>query len=835
MAYQKIENYPSIKTKGVYPSGSIKQLGLDSDDLKKFSLGNWTSIMRGDVFFTFRETEQDEIVADERGRPVFISFNESRFEVGMSRIECTQNDNGQYSNFGEVERPDGGDSVVKMNNIGSVPSYEIVFEYDSYDGYIDGEEVIGEAKTNRHLNFFKHYYSGNTVKNPTESEAESNSTPLNNDFNINVSFQNTEYKSNRTMGFQDFQAFIVEGSDVGENRIKVRFYSNDNGELISNPKGLIKKLSYESFDMQDGVEDYFDDDNRNTEFYFPTFFFIKTAGSDVFSLGRLISFPEISGAQGLGSNFFVFDVVNTDITNNENFRLRLGYPNFEFNPQISSATPTVDEKLDFIVEVKTQGGDELIYHDRTEEKYLATSYPVEVNLSMSLFDNEDFINQTSDNNVSSYLSDLYYLPSDVNINEFLEDFSYGVEESYFTYQVIQWGDESVLLSDDEIQNTFFFSLYDLDEYPSDDNYFLRKSIASQSQQAIGIQNQTNHVYNTPGVKSIKIIVYRYESTQSLLLQTYLVNKNIVINDGSLTSQDFQIFGGTDFTFLPLQNQLAPKYLTIRQDFTATAVGSFQGDYYNASTEFDAQSINDIEGFNFYDYFSEFPDERDVFINGTPARINGFGTVQGAGTPTITTLTISNSSWDGVFVEGETYSFFWNLATNALISQPLYAIIGGFDKDSKYSKSVEKITKDDDFIAEDYLQRASSRDYIEKLNNNLFGKRPGQLDLGQIRLFNQPRDLYDFIGGNKLQWITNGSGSLPLNSSVTDIFIEDDNCLVDLNPSNSEFNALQNQVGLKEVGVLTGDYKLNQPKNSKVQKQGLMETPLLDDDIDKQAF
>ena len=159
---------------------------------------------------------------------------------------------------------------------------------------------------------------------------------------------------------------------------------------------------------------------------------------------------------------------------------------------------------------------------------------------------------------------------------------------------------------------------------------------------------------------------------------------------------------------------------------------------------------------------------------------------------------------------------------------------------KYNKSVEKITKekitkDDNFIAEDYLQRASSRDYIEKLNNNLFGKRPGQLDLGQIRIFNQPRDLYDFIGGNKLQWITNGSGSLPLNSSATDIFIEDDNCLVDFNPSNSEFNTLQNQMGLKEVGVLTGDYKLNQPKNSRVQKQGLMEVPLLDDDIDKQAF
>ena len=35
--------------------------------------------------------------------------------------------------------------------------------------------------------------------------------------------------------------------------------------------------------------------------------------------------------------------------------------------------------------------------------------------------------------------------------------------------------------------------------------------------------------------------------------------------------------------------------------------------------------------------------------------------------------------------------------------------------------------------------------------------------------------------------------------------------------------------------LTGDYKLNQPKDSKVQKTGVMEIPLLDDNIDKQAF
>ena len=46
MAYEKINNYPSYKKPGVYSSGSIKELGLNNDDLEKFSLGNWNSITK---------------------------------------------------------------------------------------------------------------------------------------------------------------------------------------------------------------------------------------------------------------------------------------------------------------------------------------------------------------------------------------------------------------------------------------------------------------------------------------------------------------------------------------------------------------------------------------------------------------------------------------------------------------------------------------------------------------------------------------------------------------------------------------------------------------------
>ena len=41
MAYSEKSKYPTIKKPGVYPSGSVKELGLNNDNLEKFSLGNW--------------------------------------------------------------------------------------------------------------------------------------------------------------------------------------------------------------------------------------------------------------------------------------------------------------------------------------------------------------------------------------------------------------------------------------------------------------------------------------------------------------------------------------------------------------------------------------------------------------------------------------------------------------------------------------------------------------------------------------------------------------------------------------------------------------------------
>ena len=57
----------------------------------------------------------------------------------------------------------------------------------------------------------------------------------------------------------------------------------------------------------------------------------------------------------------------------------------------------------------------------------------------------------------------------------------------------------------------------------------------------------------------------------------------------------------------------------------------------------------------------------------------------------------------------------------------------------------------------------------------------------------------------------------------------------MNPPNSDFSVIQNQAGTTEVGILIGDYKLNQSKDGRIEKEGLMSTPSIDTKKDRQAF
>ena len=59
---------------------------------------------------------------------------------------------------------------------------------------------------------------------------------------------------------------------------------------------------------------------------------------------------------------------------------------------------------------------------------------------------------------------------------------------------------------------------------------------------------SSHSYTQPGIQSIKIVILRFPKNLSIVTETILVTKNIVINDGNLSSQDVNInyIGVTDF-------------------------------------------------------------------------------------------------------------------------------------------------------------------------------------------------------------------------------------------------------------------------------------------------
>ena len=704
MEHSKKEQYPSWSTPGVYPNGSVKELGLNNDNLEDFSLGNWNSIVKDNRLFTL---DTDQIpTSDPRGRDVRIGFDEEILERPnpLRRIRYNReviSGTGQNVVYGDILTDTISEPEPPDLNGPDNPPARIIEGQGDNDGPSYGDEIIREAERDRHMEIWGHYYSGGNMQNITWENRQ-----FRDDLSIQV---NNQFPNNNNL------AYIKEIQE--DNRFRFEFDFGEN-------KGLVFEREFSYEEIEEG-----NSGGATHELIFPRELrFRNPSESSHVILSNVSSVPFISE-----EGFWELDILNDGFTSEAigdqptfNFLTRLGAPNFEYNyflddPNIINNIQ-VDDEL-FLIDTTTDNQNELLYYDSNDRffAYNDTSYPLEVSFNVQLFNYLEFENEISNESLQD-ISNLFYInpeSTEDQIADFVSSIDFGINNSYFTYQVIQWGDEKKLLTNTDIRDTYFFNLYDVEEYPENDNYFLRKWFASQNREAVPIQDSVSHVYNTPGVKSIKIIVYRYDKSKSFLTQTYLVTKNIVINDGLLQSQDFAVFGGIDFNFLP--------------------IGDNQ------------------------------------------------------------------------------------------------AIIGGFNKTSEYHSSVSKIVKDDNFVSEDYLQRASAKDYVEKINNNLLGEQSGQLDLGQTRVFSQPRDIYDFIGGNKLEWITSGFGSLPINSLATDIFIRDDKCTIDINPPNNEFLSLQNQAGTDEQGILIGDYEVNQPKNGKIRKDSVMKTPLLETISDEQAF
>ena len=136
------------------------------------------------------------------------------------------------------------------------------------------------------------------------------------------------------------------------------------------------------------------------------------------------------------------------------------------------------------------------------------------------------------------------------------------------YQVIEWGDEDTQMSDENILNSEFFYLYESDDSIFDGTKYKKLCLIAANakempQLEVGGDGNANrgeldkHVYITPGVKTIKTIVMRFDNSGNFLLETSIVHTNIFIADPNQKIQDFNIFGAQDYSVLPLEEEFEP--------------------------------------------------------------------------------------------------------------------------------------------------------------------------------------------------------------------------------------------------------------------------------------
>ena len=858
MSYNKKNNYPSVKTPGIYPDEDDRKLGLDTDDLNELSLGNWNSIFKGNKLFL----SGDLLESIKTRSGIEVKFRTSPPKQGTRVLVWRYKRNDEQTSTENAILLAQGPIIEYLSEVENISASTVSL----LAGLGNDDEGVKLSRLLRTRAVYNQFY--NSVLPAIDND---NPYPWDKNGNdLSISVLDNQSFTNKAITFEDGRAIIQEreGGDIvltldEDTRFKLEQHHVFERELDeveqrgwgggAPERGNDQDFTHELIVMVDfDIQALTIASDTLEEFESQSWDFLKPNDGDITgNLSQLYmnNYPQSNAGfitlRGLEKNLFdgpdkasvnhPFIATNhdwgsrpqgkdffqdsphyggygyyhseadfkanigavdwnpgykTDIklgaafwpqelrfnteqtlemgnynllpqeseqTSDEPVRESLdsnivdawddhfsfiGYPDFEFSIGIDDSEyvetlDTFDTPVDFVVNVKTDNGNDLLYYDSNELPYQDTSYPIKVNLDVDLYYDYGFENERQTLDQEEVIA--AFAGGGESLRDYLRDiirvpyYAQNPEECYYKYQVIQWGDEKRLLTDEQIENSYFFSFYDSEDYPKPEDYFYKKYQQSQDIEAIpiqregarvdgqynGVPNITNHVYNTPGIKKIKIIVYRYTPDAAFILQTYLITKNIVVGDGVLKSQDFSVFGGGDFNYIPITDN--------------------------------------------------------------------------------------------------------------------QAIIGGVDGDSKYNNSVEKLVKEDLFLKEDYLDRTSARDYIDKFNNGLLGESPSQLNLGQTRMFNKPKDIYDFIGGNRLEWISEGSGSLPLNSLATDIFINNDDCIVDLNPSNSDYSVLNNQVGLSGVGILVGDYELSQPEGGSVTKQGILEIPDLDNTNDRQAF
>ena len=849
------ESIPSYKTPGVYPSGSTDSLGLSNTDLLQGSLGNWNNIVRDSdsdgnprAFISFASNADITIptISGENvpGRPIFVSiteeliFNHGVTMVGIRGVErddwYVAGDSG-FSNRQRYNRVKGVINEITTtfkpedfnlsnnpnNNMAKYPFEILVDEYivatfedlaqlDSSEIQSSGGSSVGfqlsdidkihmHERINRwmyvvthywnvtiedvksYLSFIEENFASSTSGNSIDYMGKWNEifggkfksglfeNPIGLDSTLFYISQNEgavdklaedevigPFPTNYKIDF-DFDDVSLWERDVDVDRITgqfpIRFLEREDAFFFTDDE-----LKLDG-DWEDLYDEYYNGSTSKNAFanghnygestellIFPRSLSISIP-SEVLNPNRsefrfnIGSFPVQSEDNPI-SNFvgnFADLTGGNVIPLSEGNQIKFGFPYFSYD-YIFSNTPVdgddttlfpTDSSLDIVdfeVDCYTSIDDvdtTLKYYEIGTEEYRKTSFPIEVNLNLKLVD-------SSVVNYSDPIGSGFNLYSTFSLIDMLyanQAFVQGVLSDdvfrgphHFRYDVIQWGDEDVLLTDEQIEASYYFSMYDIESYPPDtDSYEYKKFVQShiKSKPANSI---SKHVYNSPGVKRLRIIAYKMSLNGIFVLQTYLIQKNIVVSDGNLSAQDFAVFGLGNYKYLPIkENQ---------------------------------------------------------------------------------------------------------------------AIIGGLTADSDYNESISTILKDNNFIEEDYLERVSSVRYLQKFNQGLLGESSADTissDIGQVRMFNTPKDIYSFIGGDRLDIINNGLSTLPINSSATDILIDNDNCIVDFNPPNNELFSIQNQAGKDEIGVIVGDYKVVQPKTSRIRREGDMNRPEIVTEKDRQAF
>ena len=192
----------------------------------------------------------------------------------------------------------------------------------------------------------------------------------------------------------------------------------------------------------------------------------------------------------------------------------------------------------------------------------------------------------------------------------------------------------------------------------------------------------------------------------------------------------------------------------------------------------------------------------------------------------------------------------------------HPVVSGLHSNSKYVNSLTKIKKSDPFDdsegTEKILLNKSYSVSPEGVINEL-GDFPGKSNIGQIRFFNKPFDMREFLDisyefpdevfhglpspySDDDYWKGNQSNNtFSKKSPVGDIFISEydrfrENCIIELNMGNLNQKTIRDSSGNGSSGILMGDFSVRKEETGiSANRDSYIRYPEIDTDKDKGAI